>query len=202
MQTCTLFKAFFTEAHGENRMISQTALRYGYHTADMVTQVPAGQFQTCDVARFYAQTTDVEETTPNMTIALANPATATGADRATIAALTKSLADLTALTKAQAKKQRRLVNSGHINPVPAPTPYASATVVRGNGRQRRTRNNEQGNVGRPKYKTKNDNYCWSHVYQVGIHHTGATCTERKEGHNPSVTKTNIMGGDTWGSDFL
>jgi hypothetical protein len=99
MHTWTLFKTFFTEAHRENRMISQTALRSGYQTANMVTQVTEGQFQTCDVKRFYAQPNYMEETTPSMTKALANLAKATGADRATIAAFTKNLADLTALTK-------------------------------------------------------------------------------------------------------
>jgi hypothetical protein len=45
IQTWPLFKAFFfTETHRENRMISQTALRSGYHTENMVTQIPSGQF--------------------------------------------------------------------------------------------------------------------------------------------------------------
>jgi hypothetical protein len=103
MQTWTLFKAFFTEAHRDNRMIMQTALHSGYHAANMVTQVTEGQFQTCDVARCYPQPNDVEETIPSMATSLANLAMATGADRATIAALTNSLADLTALTKTQSE---------------------------------------------------------------------------------------------------
>jgi hypothetical protein len=133
IQTCILFKAFFTEAHRENSMIIQTALRLGCHTVNMGTQVPAGQLQTCDVE--------------NLEIAA-------GYDRETVAALIKSLDDPTALTKDQAKELRRLVISGHINPVLAPTPDASATGVRGNGRQRRTRNNEKGNVGRPSTKPR------------------------------------------------
>jgi hypothetical protein len=166
MQTWTLFKAFFTEAHLENIMISQTVLRLGYHTANMVTQFPEGQFQTCDVARC----------TPSMTTALANLATASGADKSTIAALTKILADLTALTKAQTEELHLIVNSANSTSIPAPTQDGSATVVRGNGRQRGTRNNEQGNVGRPKYKTNNNNYCWYHGYQVVMQHTSDTCT--------------------------
>jgi hypothetical protein len=97
-----------------------------------------------------------------MTTSLANLATATGADRATVAAFTKSLADLTALNKAKYEGLCLLVKSENITPVPAPNPDGSATVIRSNGRQRRTRNNEQVNMGRPKYKTKKDNYCWSH----------------------------------------
>jgi hypothetical protein len=168
----------------------------------MVTQVPAGQFETCDVARHYAHPNDVQDSTPNMTMALANLAMATGADRANVAALTKSLADLTAVTNAQAEELRRLVHSGHIAPMPAPAQHNSATVVRINGRQRRTGNNEQVHGGHPFYKTKNNNYCWSHGYKVGLQHTSATWTERKEGHNPAATKTNITGGDTWGSELL
>jgi hypothetical protein len=37
IHTWPLFKAFFTEAHRDNRMISQTALCSGYHTANMAT---------------------------------------------------------------------------------------------------------------------------------------------------------------------
>jgi hypothetical protein len=136
MQTWPLFKAFFTEAHRENRMISQTALRSGYHTANMVTQIPAGQFESCCVLRHYDQPNDVPEANPDMITALANLATATGADRATMEALTKSLAELTAVTKAQAEELRRLIHSGRIAPLPAQSQHTSTTVVRGNGRQR------------------------------------------------------------------
>jgi hypothetical protein len=195
-------KRFFTEAHRENRMISQTAVRSGYHTAIMVTQISSGQFESCDVSRHYTQPNDVPDANPDTTTALANLATATGADRATVAALTKSLAELTAITKAQADKLRRLIHSVHIAPFPAQAQHGSATVVRGNGRQRRSGNNEQVSGSRPLYKTKNDNYCWSHGYKVGFQHTSATCTERKAGHNPAATKSNIMGGNTWGSEFL
>jgi hypothetical protein len=84
-------------------MISQMALRLGYHTAKMVTQIPSGQFESCDVLRYYTHPNDVPDANPDMTTALANLATATGADRATVAALTNSLVELTAVTKAQAK---------------------------------------------------------------------------------------------------
>jgi hypothetical protein len=157
MQNWPIFKDFFTEAHREICMISQTALRSGYHMANMVTQVPSGQFESCDVARHYAQPHDVQDSTPNMTTALANLTTATSADRATVAALTMSLAELTAVTKAQSDERRRLIHSGHIDPMPAQTQHSSATVVRGNGRQRRTGNNKQVNGSCPLYKTKNDN---------------------------------------------
>jgi hypothetical protein len=137
-----------------------------------------------------------------MTAVLANLATATGANRATVAAFTKSLAELTAVTKAQAEELRRLIQSGHIAPVQSPSHHSSTTVIHGNGRQRCSGTNDQGDGGRPRYKTKHNNYCWSHGYQVGLQHTSATCTDRKVGHSPAATKSNIMGGDTWGSEFL
>jgi ABC-type transporter Mla subunit MlaD len=52
-----------------------------------------------------------------MTTVLENLATAMGADRATVSALTKSLAELTAVTKAQAEELRRLIQSGHLAPL-------------------------------------------------------------------------------------
>jgi hypothetical protein len=98
METWPLFKAFFTEAHRENRMISQTALRSVYHTANMATEVPSGPFEASDVARHFHQTPLTPKATTEITAVLANLDTATGADRATVAALTKSLAELTDVT--------------------------------------------------------------------------------------------------------
>jgi hypothetical protein len=52
------------------------------------------------------------------------------------------------------------------------------------------------------YKTNNDKYCWSHGYQVGLNHTSANFTNNSPGHKDNAIKTNIMGGDTWGCEFL
>jgi hypothetical protein len=49
---------------------------------------------------------------------------------------------------------------------------------------------------------KNDNYFWSHGYQVGFSHKIANCTKKAPCHKDAATKDNIMGGDTWGSEFL
>jgi hypothetical protein len=86
------FQSFFTEAHRESRMISQTALHSGYHTANMATEIPSGPFEASHVARQYHQTPVTPTATTEITAVLANLATATDADRATVAALTKSLA--------------------------------------------------------------------------------------------------------------
>jgi hypothetical protein len=61
------------------------------------------------------------------------------------------------VTKAQAEELCRLIQSGHIAPVQAPAQHSSTTVIRGNGRQRRSGTNDQGGGGRLIYKTKNNN---------------------------------------------
>jgi hypothetical protein len=128
----------------------------------MATEIPSGPFEASDVARHYHQTPVTPTAKTEITAVLTNLATAMGAIRATVAALTKSLAELTAVTKAQAEELRRLIQSGHIAPVQAPAQHSSTTAIRGNGRQRRSVPNDQGGGGRPLYKTKNNNYCWSH----------------------------------------
>jgi hypothetical protein len=121
---------------------------------------------------------------------MANLATATSAYRETVATLTKVIATLTEQLKAkdiwaksqEAELKRVLGAQGNATPISSAGP-TNAYV-------------------RKSYKTKNDNYCWSHVYQLGLNHTSANCTKKAPGHKDNSTKTNIMGGDTWGSEFL
>jgi hypothetical protein len=58
----------------------------------MDTEIPSGPFEASDFARHYHQAPVTPKATTEMTEVLANLATATGADRATVSALTKSLA--------------------------------------------------------------------------------------------------------------
>jgi hypothetical protein len=44
-------------------------------------------------------------------------------------------------------------------------------------------------------------YCWSHGYCVGHGHTGHTCSNLKEGHQPTATRANIMGGSVANKDW-
>jgi hypothetical protein len=84
-----------------------------------------------------------------------NLATATSADLEKVATLTKAIATLTEelkskdmLAKSQEAELKRLLG-GHATASPiVPTTPGAAYV-------------------RKFYKTKNDNYCWSHGYQVG-----------------------------------
>jgi hypothetical protein len=45
-------------------------------------------------------------------------------------------------------------------------------------------------------------YCWSHGYRVGHGHTGHTCSNTKEGHQPTATHNNIMGGSDADKDWM
>jgi hypothetical protein len=45
-------------------------------------------------------------------------------------------------------------------------------------------------------------YCWSHGYHVGHGHTGHTCSNPKEGHQPTATCNNIMGGSVANKDWM
>jgi hypothetical protein len=173
-QTWAEFRIEFARAQREQIIISSTTSGACYHTTN--------------VAEHYEHTpapADAEFVT-----AMANLATATSAYREKVATLTRSIATLTDKLKAKdiwAKSQyaevRRLLGmQGNTRPAAAastPTTYV-----------------------RKSYRTNNDNYCWSHVYQVGLNHTSANCTKKALGHKDNAIKTNIMGGDTWGLEFL
>jgi hypothetical protein len=121
---------------------------------------------------------------------MANLATATSADRETAATLTRAIATLTDQMKAKeiwAKSQeaevRRLLGV-HGNTRPAAAASTPTTYVR------------------KSYRNNNDKYCLSHGYQVGLDHTSANCTKKALGHKDKAIKISIMGGDTWGREFL
>jgi hypothetical protein len=140
------------------------------------------------VAEHYEHTPSPADT--EFVTAMANLATATSADRETVATLTRAIATLTDQLKAkdiwenfqEADVRRLLGVQGNTRPASAastPTTYV-----------------------RKSYRTNNDNYFWSHGYQVGLNHTSANCTKKAPGHKDTAIKTNIMGGDTWGCEFL
>jgi hypothetical protein len=122
--------------------------------------------------------------------AMANLATATSADRETVATLNIEIETLTDQLKAKdiwANSQEaevRCLLGTQRNARTAAAPGPTNTYVR------------------KSYKTNNENYCWSHGYQVGLNHTSDNCTKKAPGHKDNATKASIMGGDTWGSKFL
>jgi hypothetical protein len=111
--------------------------------------------------------------------AVANLATATYAGRETVSTLTRAIATLTDQLKEKdiwAKSQEaeviRLLRT-HWNPRPPVVPGPTNTYVR------------------KSYKTNNENYCWSHGYQVGLNHKSDNCTKKAPGHKDNATKANI-----------
>jgi hypothetical protein len=173
-QTWADFRREFARPQREQRIISSTASGAGYHTAN--------------VAEYY-DPTPLPANRGFVTV-VANLVTATSADRETVATLIKAIATLTEQLKAkdiwaksqEAELKRLLGEQGIATPIAAAGPTKAYV--------------------RKSHKTKNDNYCWSHGYQVGLNHTSANCTKKAPGHKDNVSKANIMGGDTWGSEFL
>jgi hypothetical protein len=45
-------------------------------------------------------------------------------------------------------------------------------------------------------------YCWTHGYRVGHGHTGHTCSNPKEGHQPTTNGNNIMGCSITNKDWM
>jgi hypothetical protein len=173
-QTWDDFRREFARAQREQRIISSTASGAGYHTAN--------------VAEHYVQNPLPAD--GGLVTAMSNLSTATSADRETVATLTKAIATLDEQLKAKymwAKSQEaelKCLLGGRATTAPIVPATPGATYVS------------------KSYKTKNDNYCWSHGYQVGLAHTSAKCTKKAPGHKDTATKDNIMGGDIWGSEFI
>jgi hypothetical protein len=173
-QTWADFCREFARSQREQCIIPSTSSGTGYHTTN--------------VAEHYEPTTMPANT--GFITDMANLATATSADRETVATLTRAIATLTDQLKAKdiwSKSQEaevRCLLGTHGNARPPDEPGSTNTYVR------------------KSYKTNNENYCWSHGYQLVLNRTSANCTKKAPGHKDNSTKANIMGSDTWGSEFL
>ena len=79
----------------------------------------------------------------------------------------------------------------------APPPVAAITASHGGGAATTVSN--VSNLPSPNKKPRqkrypNDNFCWSHCYNVAKTHTSATCMKKEPGHKDDATKDNTMGG--------
>jgi hypothetical protein len=107
-------------------------------------------------------------------------ATATSADRETAATLTKEIATLTdqlaakdIWAKSKEDELKRLLGGrAPTAPIVTAAPGGSYVIK--------------------SYNTKNDNYCWSHGYQVGLTHISNNCTKKSPGHKDAAIKDVIM----------
>ena len=140
------------------------------------------------------------------TEALANLATATVADRATVHELSSSntalTSELRAATQTIATLQNRLAScicpgSGRTRAPPAGPPRyqrpgaGAPRWKHGVGNRR-----QQGDTNRDMTPLNPEGYCWSHGYRVSMTHNGYSCTNRLPGHQCAATRADPMGGST------
>jgi hypothetical protein len=119
--------------------------------------------------------------------AFANLATATQADREAAACLITSNSTLTQQLAARDAKIRDLENT---------IKNLKNNTASNNGGS--TSNTERRTGPRPIRITPNNNYCWTHGYQIANDHTSASCTKPREGHQHDATVNNPKGGSTFG----
>ena len=148
-KTWAIFKVDFADAHQDLRLSQGTAQEGGYHSANNAMDA------------FVARTAD----------AFANLATASAADRQTLANLTATNTELLQQLSAQAVELATLRAA------------RSQTNTRTNTRRERTTR-----------QYNNKNYCWSHGYDISKDHTSQNCRFKHDGHKAKATRENILGG--------
>jgi hypothetical protein len=134
--------------------------------------------QTTQGAGFHRANNAMDSFVTDTADAFANLATATASNRqlmADLAAINK------ALTKQLADKDVIIARLRGTN-----------NTERPNNTHDRIRNRAREPQTQRRYH--NDNYCWSHGYDVHSSHTGLTCRWPKDGHKTEATRTNPMGG--------
>jgi hypothetical protein len=121
--------------------------------------------------------------------ALAMMATASAADRDTMSNLVTSKYQLSThlaeRSAALATANETIHSLRSVSSAIGGSAYTSAARYPSNG------------TARVHPATNNENYCWSHGYQIHADHTSMTCTRRAEGHQELATKANNMGGRQW-----
>jgi hypothetical protein len=168
-KTWANYKIHFTEAYNDRRETQLTTQGAGYHGAHMVT------------ADYLTSTAE----------AFANLATANAVDRTAVGTLVSANATLTAqlaLCNAEISDLKNQIKSLKNN----------NNNTYNNNNTKATGSNNQRTGTRPIRITPNNNYCWSHGYQIAENHTSATCTKPREGHQREATLANPMGGSTFG----
>ena len=117
--------------------------------------------------------------------ALANLATATAADRQSVAELSISNATLThelrTATARIATLQQRL---------------ASCECAQTQRKGKKVQKQHQKNPRREFTPLDPDGYCWSHGYNVSRGHNGALCYNTLPGYQSAATRADPMGGST------
>ena len=178
------FKTHFAWAFKETRRFLKTSRTEGY--------VAHGQPAQSDADLF----TEMQK---DNTQAIANIATATQADRTSVALLTKKISELssqvTLLTKKLATAQAEnasMRKSGQKSIKAGQGHWASSNTT-----PSETKTSQDINLySNSGHQFGPDEYCSSHGYKVEESHTSATCRFLSSTHNKSATRLNIMGGKT------
>jgi hypothetical protein len=162
--TWNQFKIDFALAHQELRESQLTSQGAGYQSAN--SAMFQGQDTQASNDSWHTQTAD----------ALANLATATVSDRSAVSVLTATNSDLSsALSSANSKLA---------------TAQADITALKTKVASLQGR--ETG--GQTRYPPRtvrtytNDNYCWTHGYDIHASHTSTTCKYPREGHKTEATR--------------
>jgi hypothetical protein len=162
-KTWTEFKRVFTLAHQELRESTQTAHKSGFHSANSAMD---------------QQTVDHQDIQQDTVDAIANLATATAADRTTVATLTATNSRLTQeLLAVNAKLVRALEQNRN-----RPSKPKDDTLRDASGNRVRSQ------------KTQGPHYCFK--CGSGVWHASAQCWSKKPGHKDEASETNKMGGST------
>jgi hypothetical protein len=150
---------------------------FKHHFADAATDLRDDR-RTSNQSGYHAANNALEAFTNDTAEAFANLANATVADRSMMADLMATNKELLDQLKHKDSELMTLRMQLMRRPA-APTPTGPAPT---------------GGAARVKKRYKNENYCWSHGYDVSKAHTSESCTFPKDGHNTSATRTHNLGG--------
>jgi hypothetical protein len=140
-------------------------------------------------AGYHSANSVLQETWQEQTAdALANLATATASDRSAVSALSSTNS---ALTASLATATAQLVTAK------ADITALKTKVANLQSSQRSTTTTPPTPNVR---KYHNENYCWSHGWDIAINHKSDNCLYKREGHCNDATRQNTMGGSSRSKD--
>ena len=189
-KTWSNFKAHFAWSFKETQILSRNSNTKGCAAHEHSAQANAALF------------TEMQQ---DHTLALANIATATQADRTSVALLTRTIselasqvADLTEKLATSQAKNARIKKSGH------------QSIMAGHGHRSSSNSNpldptssqDQNVYYRSGQRLEPNGYCSSHGYKVEESHMSVTCRFPSNGHNKSATLLDIKGGKTCNKEWI
>jgi hypothetical protein len=174
-QTWDIFKTHFALAHEDNRLIQQhTTQGGGYHQANNAMDA------------FVTETAE----------AFANLATAAASDREILKTLTTTNNELLQQLTAQGNELTALRDQlAKTN-----KPSSGFHERRGQDANRRGNDENRPPLDPNKKKFRNQNYCWSHGYDVHPTHNSSSCNFPRDGHKKEATRANPMSGSQSAKD--